>query len=111
MAALSWMESGIHQKMENDITTAQAFRGFFKDAFWTRNETVRNDKPLEIQHVFPSFILLGVGLVPSIIAFFLELLFHLGSRLLRHLSKSASPYNVTKRPNEGEMQVQFFFNE
>ena len=114
------MESGIHQKMETDITTAQAFRGFFKDAFWTRDETAHNDAPLEMEHVFPSFILLGFGFVPSVIALFVELLYHLhGKRVVKKTSGSSLrpiskiPDDVattTKRLKEVELTVTFSFN-
>ena len=120
LAALSWMESGIHQKMENDITTAKAFRGYFKDAFWTRNETAHNDAPLKMEHVFPSFILLGYGLGASVIAFFGELLYHLHGRRvamktsgssLRPISKIPDDVaTTTKRLEEVEITVTFSFN-
>ena len=80
MAILSWMASGIYQKMEKDITTAKAFRQHFKEAFWTGNGTVRGNTPLTMWHVSPSFIFLGFGLVPSLVAFFLELLYHLSEK-------------------------------
>ena len=59
--------------MENEIRTAPAFRGYFEESFWTRSN-VKGNKPLTIQHTLPSFMALGLGLVPSIIIFILELL-------------------------------------
>ena len=63
---------GICQKMQNEITTSQAFRGHFEESFWTRRN-VHGNKPLTIYHVLPSFMVLGFGLIPSIIIFILEL--------------------------------------
>ena len=57
--------------MENEITTSQAFRGHFEESFWTRRN-VHGNKPLTIYHVLPSFMVLGFGLIPSIIIFILE---------------------------------------
>ena len=73
MAISSWLETGICQKMENEITTAPAFRGYFEESFWTRSN-LKGNKPLTIQHTLPSFMALGFGLIPSIIIFILELL-------------------------------------
>ena len=71
MAISSWLETGIHQKMQKEITTSQAFRGHFEESFWTRRN-VQGKKPLTIHHVLPSFMVLGFGLIPSIIIFILE---------------------------------------
>ena len=91
MALLSWMASGIYQKMEEDITTEKAFRQHFKEAFWTRNGTVRGNVKLTMMHVAPSFIFLCLGLVPSLVAFFLELLYHLYEKRVANPSTLARP--------------------
>ena len=67
------MESGISQKMEKDITTSPHFRGFFDGAFWTRGNDKEN-KPLTIIQVAPSLMILGFGLIASIIIFITELI-------------------------------------
>ena len=55
--------------MENDITAAQAFRAHF--AFWTKKKEYGN-KPLTMQHVLTSILVLGFGLILSVIVFILE---------------------------------------
>ena len=123
MAVLSWMASGIRQKMENDITTTRALRPYFKEAFWTRNGTVPDNIPLEMKPVFPAFILLSFGLLPSIIAFFLELLYHLYEKKfakktsvsgLKDISKGSVPNDVitsTKRREEVEKMGNIFIQK
>ena len=68
------VNSGIYQKIEKDITTSTAYRGYF-DILWTR-EKLSDNKPLTIDHALPSFIALGLGLIPAIMIFFLELFNH-----------------------------------
>ena len=77
-AISSWLETGIRQKMENEIKTSPTWRGHFETSFWTRKEAYGN-KPLTLIHVLPSFMLLGLGLIPSIITFTLELLIHMNA--------------------------------
>ena len=96
MAVLSWMASGTRQKMQNDITTAPALRPYFKEAFWTRNGTVPDNMPLEMKHVFPAFILLSFGLLPSIIAFFLELLYHLYEKKVAKKTSVSGQNDISK---------------
>ena len=72
MAVLLWMSSGIRLKMDHDTTTATAFRQYFKDAIWTMDKTIRDNDPLTIDMILPSIFLLSLGLVLSIIAFFVE---------------------------------------
>ena len=91
MAILLWVASGIRQKMTKDITTAKAYRQHFKEAFWTRNGTVAGNVPLTMRHVAPSFIFLGFGLMPVVVAFFLELLYRLYQRRVANPSTSARP--------------------
>ena len=74
MAISSLLTSGIYQKIEKDITTSTAYRGYF-DNLWTREQLLAN-KPLTMDHVLPSFIMLGLGLIPAILIFFLELFHH-----------------------------------
>ena len=59
--------------MEKDITTSPDFCFHFEESFWTKRNAHGN-KPLTIHHVLPSFILLGFGLISSIIIFILEFL-------------------------------------
>ena len=60
--------------MENDIK-----REYFDGAsFWTRKNAYGN-KPLTLIHVLPSFMVLGFGLIPSIIIFTLEILLHMNA--------------------------------
>lgn len=59
--------------MEKDITTSTDFRSQFEDGFWTLRN-VHGNAPLTMQHVLPSFMLLGLGLIPCITVFIIELL-------------------------------------
>ena len=65
------VNNGIYQKIERDITTSTAYRGFFDGGFWTP-ELLLSNKPLNIYHIVPSFIALGLGLISSIFSFSLE---------------------------------------
>ena len=119
MAALSWMASGIYQKMENDITTMPSQQNYFKNATYRGKIALRNDAQLTMEYIFPSFILLGVGLVPAMVAFFLEQLYHLYEKRdtnktshssHRHISKGPvqnDDTRSTERIEEVEMQVTF----
>ena len=73
-AISSLVNSGIYQKIEKDITTSTAFRGYF-DFLWTREQLLAN-KPLTMDHALASFIALGIGLIPAILIFFLEHFHH-----------------------------------
>ena len=71
MAISSWVETGIQQKMEDEITTSAAFRGHFEESFWKNNHAIGN-KPLTTRHVLPCFVTLIFGLILSTIIFILE---------------------------------------
>ena len=58
--------------MKKEITTSGQLHGN-DTAFW-RRRNVYGNKPLTIHHIVPPFIVLGLGLLPSIIIFILELL-------------------------------------
>ena len=109
MAISYWMATGIHQKMENDITTAKAYRPHFKESFWTRNETAQENVPLQIDHLFPSFILLGFGLVPSLVVFFMELLYHIHDKRVANKNSGSNKKDdiitSTKKLEEIKMKV------
>ena len=75
VAIASWIEGGIHQKMEKDITTSKDLRGHFDDAFWVRPQLLSNES-LTMGHALPAFIILGLGLLPATIAIIVELLHH-----------------------------------
>ena len=65
--------------MENEIKTSPTWRGYFDEtSFWTRKDVYGN-KPLTLIHVLPSFMVLGFGLIPSIIIFTLEILLHMNA--------------------------------
>ena len=79
-AISSWLETGIRQKMENEIKTSPTWRGYFDEtSFWTRKDAYGN-KPLTLIHVLPSFMVLGCGLIPSILISILEILLHMNAR-------------------------------
>ena len=83
--------------MENEITTSQDFRGHFEEAFWTYRNVYGN-KPLAIYHVIPSFMVLGLGLIPSIIIFILELLTRVTKK---RVSAEPIPENHAFSPESG----------
>ena len=64
------VNNGIYQKVENDLTTSSAVRDLF-DGFWTP-ELLRANKPLNIYHILPSFMELGLGLIISAFVLCLE---------------------------------------
>ena len=64
------LASGIYQKIEKDIKTSKAHRGYF-DVFWAR-EKLRSNEPFTIEHAIPAFLVLGFGLTPAITIFLLE---------------------------------------
>ena len=73
-AISSWLETGIYQKMENEIKTSPTWRDHFDEtSFWTKKDEYGN-KPLTLIHVLPSIMVLGFGLIPSITIFTLEIL-------------------------------------
>ena len=73
MAVASWLDSGIYQKMKNDIITAKDLRGHFDDAFWVPQQMLSNE-PLTIGHALPAFIILGLGILSSTITFIGQIL-------------------------------------
>ena len=56
--------------MRDDITTSAAFRGRY-EFIWRKSRGVGN-KPLTIKHILPCFMMLGLGIVISMIIFILE---------------------------------------
>ena len=88
MAIASWIESGIHQKMEKDIAFSKAVQGQIADQFWVPQKLLTNNsriwvpeqlltnEVLTMNHALPAFIIHGIGLVPAAVAFIFELLHH-----------------------------------
>ena len=74
VAISSLLHSGIYHKFEKDIKTSKNYRRYFTDIYWIR-ENLRPNKPLSVDHTLPSFIMLGLGIIPATIIFFLEV-FH-----------------------------------
>ena len=64
------VNNGIYQKVERDVKTSTAFRAYF-EGFWTP-ELLRSNKPLNIDHIIPCLIALGIGLISSMFIFLLE---------------------------------------
>ena len=79
--------------MQNEITSSPAFRGHFEASFWTR-KNVQGNKPLTIQHVLPSFMMYGFGILSSMIVLIVELLF--GLKKKRSLRKSFELVTIKK---------------
>ena len=61
--------------MENEIKTSPNFRGYFEESFW-KKKTEYGNKPLTMNNILPSLMLLGFGLIPSTLIFILELMHH-----------------------------------
>ena len=91
MAVNSLLDNGIYQKIEKDITTSKSLRVNL-EMFWVR-EQLRSNKPLTIDHVIPAFILLGLGLIPSTVVFFLELIHLLCKK--KNATKESGSYERT----------------
>ena len=66
------VNNGIYQKIERDITSSPAYRIYFDGGFWTP-ELLLSNKPLNIYHIMPSIIALGLGLISSILSLSLEI--------------------------------------
>ena len=75
VAVSSLLHSGIYHKFDNDIMTSKTYQRYFFDNYWIR-ENLRPNKPLTIDHAVPSFMMLGLGIIPAAIIFFLEVLLH-----------------------------------
>ena len=81
--------------MENEIKTSPTWRGYFDGtSFWTRKDAYGN-KPLTLIHVLPSFMVLGFGLIPSVIIFILEILLHMNAR-------RANVRSIPEAPDPGD---------
>ena len=90
VALSTLLESGIYKKIENDIKHPR--RWWYYGVFWTRQQ-IRTNIPLSMYHLLPAFMLLGLGLTPAILTFFLELLHHLCQKKITKAAKS----NITTR--------------
>ena len=66
------VNNGIYQKVERDVTSSTAFRDLF-DSFWIP-ELLRSNKPLNVDHNLPSFIVLGLGLIFPTFVFLFEVI-------------------------------------
>ena len=72
MAISWWMATGINQKMSKDIRSLPGMHKYFDGSFWIR-PTVLEQVALTIDHILPTIIILGVGLLLSIGTFLFEL--------------------------------------
>ena len=71
--AIAWMvNTGIYQKMEKDVTTSQALRPHFEEAFWVP-DSFHTSTVLSMNHVLVLFLVLVVLLVVSVVIFLCEL--------------------------------------
>ena len=71
--AIAWMvNTGIYQKMEKDVTTSQALRPHFEEAFWVP-DSLRTSTVLSMDHVLVLFLVLVASLVVSVVIFLCEL--------------------------------------
>ena len=66
------INTGIYQKMERDVTTSTALKGYFEEAFWVPGE-LRATTPLSMSHLLVVFLIIVVCNFISIIIFFGEL--------------------------------------
>ena len=71
--ATGWMLStGIYQKMEREVTTSTALKGYFEEAFWVP-EHVSVTKPLSLSHLLVVFLIIIVCNFTSFLIFIVEL--------------------------------------
>ena len=75
MAIHWWLASGTYQKMESDVYALQGGSSW-EQAVWTPIHVRGNEVPLTLSHLLPSFGILAVGLIPSAIAFIIELILY-----------------------------------
>ena len=87
------INSGIYQKIENDVTTSTDYKGYF-DILWTPQK-LQSNKALTIEHVLPSFFALGFGLIPALMAFVLEFF---SRQKVSDALDSTTHFNVTHFP-------------
>ena len=73
MAIHWWLASGTYQKMEADVYALQGGSSW-EQAVWTPIHVRGNEVSLTLSHLLPSFGILAVGLIPSAIAFAIELI-------------------------------------
>ena len=66
------MATGIDQKMSKDIRSLPGMHKYFEGSFWTR-PTLLEQVVLTMDHILPIILILGVGLLLSLITFLLEL--------------------------------------
>ena len=82
MAILWWISTGIHLKMKSDIDFldvdllqgefGKGQRGSSTEVSFWKPHYISNNTPLTIDHLLLSFIMLGICLLLSIIAFSFE---------------------------------------
>lgn len=72
MAILWWINTGIYLKMRSDVDFVEGGSSA-ETSFW-KPEYISKNIPLTITHLLLSIIILGVGLLLSIITFCLEIL-------------------------------------
>ena len=71
--ATGWMiDTGVFQKMERDVTTSTALKGYFQEAFWVPGE-LRATTPLSMSHMLVVFLIIVIFNSISILIFFGEL--------------------------------------
>ena len=105
MAISLWKASGIDQKMEADITSSQDFRGHFQESFWVPEHAAHLTVLTLKDHLWTSFVLLGIGLTPSIFVLFLEHLHHLYKKKTALKVTKSHIYDDPRRRQAIEIQV------
>ena len=113
MAILWWVNTGIYLKMRSDVDNFEGLSNVEK-SFW-KPEYISRNIPLTLDHVLLSIIILGIGLLFSVISHFLEILYFVcKTKATRQASGSNQiiPTNITKGPaskltNKREIQVIF----
>ena len=85
------------------------FRRYYTDIYWIR-ENLRPNKPLSVDHALPSFIMLGLGIIPAAIIFFVEV-FHSKFKKMRGItgidSGSSQPQeNASVNPQSPNIESQ-----
>ena len=73
MAIHWWLASGTYQKMEADVYALQGGSSWGQ-AVWTPIHVRGNEVSLTLSHLLPSFGVLAVGIIPSAIAFLIEVI-------------------------------------
>ena len=93
--ATGWMiDTGVFQKMERDVTTSTALKGYFEEAFWVPGE-LRATTPLSMSHLLVVFLIIVIFNSISIMIFLGELCHAGRKKMMKGDGKKMAVYNLS----------------